>query len=405
MDLMELKSLAEQQGAAFEEFKKTNDEILAKKANGEQVGELEQKLSTINTDMESIRVKMSEIEKRSGRPGFGGEAGNNEERKAEYKSAFNGFARDGDDSALIGIHRKAMNTGSDPDGGYLVIPEMDASIDRVVPTVSAFYNLASRITIGTNKWSKRVKTSGMSARRIAEGGAGGESTNPKYAKIEVEVFDMEVEPWVYNDTLEDADIDLEMDLTDEAGIAFAELMAAEFITGTGNGECRGILGYTEVANASYAWGNVGYIASGLSGGFTTSAPADKVIDLQHALKQQYRSGASWLMADSTLGRMRQFKDGSGNYYLWNPDPTAGPGGRFLGSPVVVDDNMPAIGAGSFSVGYGNWQRAYKIVERRGTRLIRDNITSKGTTKFNFTRRIGGGVYNFEAYKLMKFATS
>ena len=33
------------------------------------------------------------------------------------------------------------------------------------------------------------------------------------------------------------------------------------------------------------------------------------------------------------------------------------------------------------------------------------ITAKGTTKFNFRRRFGGGIVNFEAVKWMKFATS
>ena len=134
-------------------------------------------------------------------------------------------------------------------------------------------------------------------------------------------------------------------------------------------------------------------------------PADKLVDLQHSLKQSYRSGAVWVMSDSTLGTARQMKDGSGSYYLWQPDPTAPFGGRFLGSPVEVDDNMPAIAANSLSVAYGNFRRGYLIANRSGITLIRDNVTAKGTTKFNFRRRVGGGVYNFEAIKLMKFAAS
>ena len=67
--------------------------------------------------------------------------------------------------------------------------------------------------------------------------------------------------------------------------------------------------------------------------------------------------------------------------------------------------MPAIAANSFSMAYGNFQRAYTIVRRTGTSLIRDNVTAKGTTKFNFRRRLGGGITNYEAFKLMKFATS
>ena len=34
-----------------------------------------------------------------------------------------------------------------------------------------------------------------------------------------------------------------------------------------------------------------------------------------------------------------------------------------------------------------------------------NVTAKGKTKFNFRRRFGGGVQNFEAIKLLKIATS
>ena len=196
-----------------------------------------------------------------------------------------------------------------------------------------------------------------------------------------------------------------MDLADEAAIGFAEGLGVELVSGNGVEQCRGITGYTNVANASYAWGKVGYIASGAAGAFTSSAPADKLISLQHALKAQYRPGATFVMNDATLAVVRQMKDGSGAYYLWQPDPTGAFGGLLLGHPVAVDDNMPAIAANSYSIAFGNFARAYTLVQRRGTVLIRDNITTKGVTKFNFTRRFGGGITNFEALKLMKFAAS
>jgi HK97 family phage major capsid protein len=160
-----------------------------------------------------------------------------------------------------------------------------------------------------------------------------------------------------------------------------------------------------VANASYTWGSVGYIASGASGAFAATDPGDKIVQLQHSLKAQYRPGACFLTNDTTLGVMRQMKDGSGSYYLWQPDPLGAFGGRFLGNPVEVDDNMASIAAGSISVAFGNFARGYTIVNRTGTTLIRDKITAKGTTKYNFRRRFGGGITNFEAIKLMRFATS
>lgn len=405
MDTNEIAGLIQKQGEAWEEFKKTNDAIIKAKADGAAVADLQTKLDKISADMTAQSKSMLEIEKKAGRPAVGSDAEVTQEQ-AEYRKAFDTYLRtgEGDGRELKELGRKAMNSGSDNEGGYLVLPEMDLAIDRVVGTIGVMARLADTVTIGTQKWQKLMKTSGMAMRRVANGATGGETTEPRYSQVEIEVFPAEVEPWVFNETLEDARINLEADLAMEAGIGFAEGANAEYISGTGVGGARGILGYSNVANSAYAWGSVGFIRSGKSGAFMSVAPSDRVINLQHALKAQYRPGAVWVTNDTTLGVMRQMKDGSGSYYLWQPDPAAAFGGRFLGSPVEVDDNMPALGAGSYSLAYGNFKRAYKIVQRAGTTLIRDNITAKGQTKFNFRRRFGGGIVNYEALKLMSFTT-
>jgi HK97 family phage major capsid protein len=400
----ELKALIEQQGKAWDEFKKANDARLAAiEGKGYAPGELVGKVDVINTDLNKLSKQIADALLAMQRPGGADKGLTSEE--LEHKQALDAYLRKGDSTALAAIQRKAMNSTDDPSGGYLVNKQMDAEIDRVVGTISAMARLARVITIGARSYTRRVKTTGMSMRRVAEGGTGGETTEPTYARLEFTAHPAEVEPWVYNETLEDADIDLAADLADEAGIAFAEGAASEYITGNGVGKAWGITSYTNIANASYAWGKIGYIASGKSAAFASVAPSDKLIDLQHALKAQYRNGAVFLMPDTVLGTVRQMKDASGAYYLWQPDTTAGFGGRLLGSPVEIDDNMPVIAANSYSVAYGNFRRGYLIINRTGTTLIRDNITAKGTTKFNFRRRFGGGVYNFEAIKLMKFATS
>jgi HK97 family phage major capsid protein len=404
IELKDINDLLKQQGQIFEEFKKTNDERLkAIESKGYAPADLTEKVDRMNEAMSKLDKEILEIQKKANRlnPGDGGLT----EEQEEHKKAFNLYLRKGIDNGLAEIQRKAMNTGSDPDGGYLVLPEIDQMIDRVVPTVSAMYRLANVVTIGTNKYQKRVKKTGMAMRRTADGSGGGETTEPTYANIDIEAFTAEVEPWVNNETLEDAFIDLANDLADEAAIAFAEGAGAEFITGNGVGKARGITSYDKVANASYAWGKVGYIASGKSAAFASVAPADKIVALQHALKSAYRPGAVWLTNDATLGTIRQLKDGSGSYYIWQPDPAAAFGGRLLGNPVEVDDNLADIAAASYSLAFGNFKRGYTIVNRAGTTLIRDNITTKGVTKFNFRRRFGGGITNFEAIKLMKFATS
>jgi HK97 family phage major capsid protein len=403
IELKDINDLIEKQGTIFEEFKKTNDDRLkAIESKGYAPADLTEKVDKLNEAMSKLDKEILDIQKKANRIGQG--ADEPTEAQLEYKNAFKKYIRKGQTHGLEELQQKAMNTQSDPDGGFLVIPEMDQTIDRVAPTISAMFRLANTVTIGTAKYEKIVKTSGMAMRRVADGSTGGETTEPKYAKIGIEVFTAEVEPWVNNETLEDAFINLEQDLANEAAISFAEGAGAEFITGNGVGKAWGITAYTNVANASWAWGKVGYIVSGKSGALASVAPSDKIISLQHALKMQYRPGAVWLMNDATLGVFRQVKDATGNYYLWNPDPTAGFGGRLLGSPVEIDDNMPDIGAGNYPVAFGNFQRGYTIVNRTGTTLIRDNITSKGITKFNFRRRFGAGITNFEAIKLLRTAT-
>lgn len=401
---LELKTALDKQAEAWGEFTRKNDELLKAKAEGKAVADLQADVDKINAALSKQTSDLLELAKKSNRPVIKDAKGNElTEDQVAYKAAFGKFLRKGDDNGLTELQRKAYNAGSGPDGGFLVLPEMDAEIIRVVGVVSAIGRLARQVTIGTDSFKKVAKTTGMAARRVGPGSTGGETTNPKYAELEFTAHTAEAEPWVFNETLEDAIVDLESDLATEASIAFAELAGSEFAVGTGVGSARGITAYDTVANASYAWGKIGYIASGAAGDFAASNPADKIIDLQHSLKAQYRPGATWVTGDSTLAKIRQMKDGTGAFYLWQPDPLSGFGGRLLGNPVEIDDNMPTMAANSFSLAFGNFQQAYVVVNRSGTVVIRDNITAKGKTKFNFRRRFGGGVQNFEALKLMKFA--
>jgi HK97 family phage major capsid protein len=403
MEMQDIKALLEKQGEAWGEFTRKNDELLKAKAEGKVVSDLNATVDKINGELTKLNSDILEMAKKANRPNAAGKDVTPEQ--AEYKTAFGRFLRKGDDNGLGDLQRKAYNSGSGPDGGYLVIPEMDTEIQRVVGVVSAIARLSRNVTVGTDTFKKVAKTSGMAARRVGPGATGGESTNPKYAELEFTAHEAEAEPWVFNSTLEDAIINLEQDLAMEAATAFAELAGSEFAVGTGVGSARGITAYDTVANASYAWGKLGYIVTGVNGAFDTSNPADDIIDLQHSLKAQYRPGATWVTSDAVLAKVRQMKDGSGAFYLWQPDPLSGFGGRILGSPVEIDDNMPALGTDSLSMAYGNFAQGYLVVNRSGTVLIRDNVTAKGKTKFNFRRRFGGGVQNFEAIKLMKFGTS
>ncbi|MEW8027830.1 MAG: phage major capsid protein [Candidatus Thiodiazotropha sp.] len=402
----EIAELIEEQGRAFEEFKSANDvRLKAIEEKGYAPADIVEKVDKIDGELNTKFKALQDELAAANRPAAPGPGDMSEEQK-EYKTGLNNYLRSGESGGLRELEQKALSGMSDPDGGFLLDPVMDAEIDRIAGTVSSFRGLAHVVTIGGRAYKKLVKTRGVSGGHIGiEEESPGETQTQQFAEIEIVPEGIYAEPHVPNDLLEDVGYDLDGDIHEEVGITFGEVEGADFIMGTGVKMPRGILSYDAVANADYEWGKLGYVPSGAAGAFASSDPGDKIIDLQHSLKQQYRNGAVMMMADSALSRVRQMKDGTGNYYLFNPEPTQGFAGSVLGSPVSIDDFMPQIAANSFSIAYGNFRRGYKIVDRRGIAVIRDNVTKKGWTKLFFTKRVGGGINNFEAIKLMKFATS
>jgi HK97 family phage major capsid protein len=67
--------------------------------------------------------------------------------------------------------------------------------------------------------------------------------------------------------------------------------------------------------------------------------------------------------------------------------------------------MPDVAANSMSVAFGDFGRGYLVVERTGVRMLRDPFTAKPYVLFYTIKRVGGGVQNFEAIKLLKMAAS
>ncbi len=406
----ELKRLIEDQSRAFHEFKTANDaRIAAIEKNGKASPELETKVDAVNAELTRLGQEIKELTLKLQRPSPGADGAQTEEQK-EHKSAFLRYCRKGDDSGLRDLERKVMNVGADPEGGYLCPPEVSNTIESISNTTVAMRRLATVTPIGATSWKEVAKTSKMSGGWLGEKEESSESTEPTLSEIEIVPQICYAEPWATNSNLEDSVINLEAWLADEAGVTMAEAEGTGFITGTGVKSPRGIASYTATADATWKaalatyWGGIGYIASGKSGAFADTNPLNALINLIHALKVAYRNGASFLMNDSTLASVRKVQTGLGEY-AWEPSVKAGIPDTLFGKPVEIDDNVADIASNSLSIFFGDFRRAYRIVDRRGIAVIRDNVTRKGYTKFFMTRRVGGGIKNFEAIKVMKFAAS
>ncbi len=64
--------------------------------------------------------------------------------------------------------------------------------------------------------------------------------------------------------------------------------------------------------------------------------------------------------------------------------------------------MPDIGEGQPAIAFGDFQRFYLITDRQGARVLRDPYTAKPYVLFYTTKRVGGGIQDFDAVKLMVF---
>lgn len=404
----EMKNTLDAIGKAFEAYKSDTDkEIKELKARGTTDPVLSDRVDKISAELSQLSALKKQLEAienavaTSQFPGGGG-ASVTDKAKTEHKAAFDKWFRKGIDDNLHALSVQASaSTLSDPDGGFTVPEEVDKTIDRVAMMVSAMRRLCTVRSISTDTYRKLVNVGGATSGWVAEKGARPETDTPTLREIAINTKEIYAMPAATQTLLDDSSVDIAAWLADEVVIEFNEQEADAFIRGNGVEKPKGIAAYTMIANASYAWGKVGYIAGGHASLINNM---DKIIDLQHSLKAVYRNGASWLMNDLTLATVRKFKDGDGNY-IWRPGLDAGAPDTILGKPVEIDDNVDDIGANKYPIFFGNFKRAYLIVDRLGTRVLRDPYTNKPFVLFYTTKRVGGGLIMPEAIKAFKVATT
>lgn len=393
---------------AFAEFRAQNDQRIAALEAGrtdpistERVEALNATITELQAQMDALNVRMTASSLNGGDPA----ARANTPAARAYSEAFNSFFRRGDgESGLQALAvQAAMTTQSAPDGGYLVPYEMEATIDRVLQAVSAVRDLAQVIQISGGSYRKQMSLGGAGSGWVGEQESRNETGTPQLVEMEFTPGELFAEPRASQQMLDDARVDLGAWLADEVSITFAEQEGQAFVSGNGIKKPRGILDYNKVANASYTWGSLGFIVSGGASSFASSNPWQALVDVQQALKVGYRPNARWLMNRATVGGVRKFVDANG-LPLWQPSTQLGQPASLLGFPVSEDDYMPDVGANAFPIAFGDFRRGYLIVDRIGVRVLRDPYTAKPFVKFYTTKRVGGGVQNFEAIKLLRIST-
>jgi HK97 family phage major capsid protein len=386
--------------AAFEALKAANDvrlDEIEKRGSADPL--LDAKLAKIDTALDKQRTALERLALEQARPAIG-----EDPRKGdpEHKSAWGAYLRKGEDSGLARLDLKALTQGTENQGGYVAPPELDRLIEARLMAASPMRQIATVRQTSAQVFRKPVSLGAQSA-WAAETGSRAETTAPTLSLLQFPAAELYAMPAATQTLLDDAYADIDEWLADEVEASFAAQESAAFVSGDGSNKPRGFLDYDMIAEASHAWDKIGFILSGGAGAFAASNPADKLIDLVYALKSQFRANARFVMNRRTVSAVRKLKDTEGNY-LWRPGG-AGEAASLLGYQVTEIEDMPDIAADAFAIAFGDFRRGYLIVDRQGARVLRDPYSAKPYVLFYTTKRVGGGVQNFDAIKVMKFAAS
>jgi HK97 family phage major capsid protein len=407
-DQLEVKAVTGEVGAAFDEFMRTFEAF--KDANDERIEQIERKsgadgltvdkLQRLDEVLEETRKRVDGLALKSARPGMGGAVVSGP--ALEHKAAFESYVRKGAEQTLRGLEQKALSVGSDPDGGYLVPDETERVINAKVRDISPIRAISGVRQVSGTVYKKPFAVTGADTGWVGETAVRPETNAPTLAELSFPTMELYAMPAATSTLLDDSAVNIDQWLAEEIQSVFAEQEGKAFVTGDGVNKPTGFLSYTTVDQSTWSWGNIGTISTGVAGAFPASDPSDKLIDLIYSVKAGYRGNAHFVLNRATQSEIRKMKDADGNY-LWQPAQAPGQAPTLLGYPVAESEDMPDIASDSLSIAFGDFGRGYLIVDRVGIRVLRDPYTSKPYVLFYTTKRVGGGVQEFDAIKLMKFA--
>jgi HK97 family phage major capsid protein len=405
-DFAEIKGLVEKINPTLTELRGEIDALKAAAPTDVVTEEKHQRMADdITAKLAEMQTKQAKLEAAMNRPGAGEGKGMDGELEQKHKDAFrqymaNGTLPDGFKAGSEGIEVKAMSTDVNPDGGYLVRPELSNTIVTRVFETSPLRQVANVERTGAKSIDILIDDQEAAARWVGEGASGGQTDTPQLAQKVIAAHKIEADPRMTTEMIEDSYLDVEAWLAGKVADKFARTQNTAFVLGDGIGKPRGFLTYAAAATAGTYERNA---ITQINMGSAAALNADGLIEVQNGLKEEYQAGAVFGMKRTTFGAALQLK-GSDNYFF---SPVLLRDGQasiqLLGKPVVFMDDMPAVAANALSVVYADFGRAYTILDRVGLQVLRDPYTNKGFVTYYTTQRVGGDVTSFDAIVIGKVA--
>lgn len=393
-DMQEIKGLLDKVNEAFVPLRAEVEALKEKQRDVIDEAKFDKMAAQVTGAMEKLQqveAKNAALEALIQRGDMSG--GKPDESKA--RAELHAFARKKDATEL---EIRAMSTDSNPNGGYLVMPELSATVVTRAFETSPLRLVANVEMTGSKSRTFLIDDDEGSAEWSGEKAIATEDT-PQVGQKEIVAHDITAKMKATTDMLADAYFDLAGWMQTKGADKIARTENTAFFAGTGVSRPRGLLTYAAWASAGvYERDKIEQVNSGAATTFT----ADGLIDAQAALKEEYQAQAVWLMKRASFGAVLKLK-GADNFYFGQTMLKDGNTAmQLLGRRVIFCDDMQATGTGSNLIAaYGDFGRGYTILDRVGLQILRDPYSAKPHVEFTFLRRTGGDVTNFDAIKLVK----
>lgn len=323
----------------------------------------------------------------------------------DYTSAFASYFRKGGsedalkaanavgDRALV---QAAMSAGDNSSGGYLAPVEWDRKLQERQRATSPMRRLATvqSTTVGafSTLWNSDTWGSGW----VGETAVRPLTTSATLAPVNFAAGEIYAQPSVTQRLLDDAAINIDNWLVQSVEREFNRQESIAFLSGDGSNKPAGFLTFaTGGSNAASHPGGPLQVT-------TAAITFDTLSDFLFSLDAPYHQNATWLMSSLSAAFIARLKDGDGRP-IWRESVLVGQPATLFGRPVEIDEGMPAPTAGNIAVAFGDFKAGYLINDRVGSRILRDPYTNKPYINFYVTKRVGGGVLDPNAIRLLKVA--
>lgn len=398
IELKQIVDTIDEINSSFEEFKAENN-----KKQSDVSAESQEKLTKISDHIDDVEEKLEKMQAENARAS----TPDGDPKRLKHSNAFyDGFIRKGVDDGLEDMAIQAnLSVGTDADGGYTIPEELDRDILKLADEMAPMRQYATVRSIGGATYKKIVQAGGTASGWVGETAARPETGTPTFSILTPTMGEIYANPSATQNMLDDAFFDVEAFLREEMAEEFMDQENVAFVTGNGTNKPIGLLAGTMsyLADATRTFGEIQKVKTGVAAALPSgSAAYDLILSLQDELKEAHGANAVFMTHRRTKTTLRKIKDGDGNY-MWQQGTHAGQPTTLFGTPVVTNSNFPVEAAAALILAYGDISKAYLIVDRIGTRVLRDPYTNKPFVHFYATKRVGSMLMDTEAVKLLECA--